>query len=159
MRKILVFLLLLSVFLLAVIIDWNVRKTSESIRSSTAPADIRDDDVFELLIGFPPGETSRRGLAEGRRDLLHPSYREPAGKKPPVDPAAEPPRSDPSPSVREDRTPRHIYIVKEGDTLTSIARKLFNDEDMVEKLIEWNRLRTPDKIFPGEPLRYLKDYK
>lgn len=154
MRKILVFLLLLSVFLLAVIIDWNVRRTSESIRSSTAPAEIRDDDVFELLIGYPPGENRGRKLSGGSREPRLPPGSG-AGEQPATRSPEPPPPIDPAPP-REDRPRRYLYTVEEDDTLTSIAKKLFDDETAVKQLIEWNNLKDPDKIYPGQKLRYYR---
>lgn len=44
------------------------------------------------------------------------------------------------------------YIVKQGETLYDISRKYYNSIYMVKKIIEINKLETPDKIYEGQKL-------
>jgi len=51
---------------------------------------------------------------------------------------------------------KYYYEVQEGDTLTGIAKKLFDDESKVQQLKEWNELDNPHYIQAGQRLRYYK---
>lgn len=44
------------------------------------------------------------------------------------------------------------YIVKQGETLYDISRKYYNSIYMVKKIIEINKIETPDKIYEGQKL-------
>ena len=48
-----------------------------------------------------------------------------------------------------------MYEVKEGDTLTKIAKTVYGDANGYEKIFEANRpmLKDPNKIYPGQQLR------
>ena len=45
------------------------------------------------------------------------------------------------------------HIVQEGDTLTSISRKFYNTDTMVEKIKEINEINNQDIIYPGQVIR------
>lgn len=47
------------------------------------------------------------------------------------------------------------YVVKEGDTLSKIAKELYGDPMLYPKIFEANRdiLTDPDRIKPGQKLR------
>lgn len=48
--------------------------------------------------------------------------------------------------------PVSVYIVKEGDTLTSISRKFYNTDKMVEAIKAFNQLENENYIFSGQVL-------
>jgi len=141
MRKALFFILLMIVFVSAIIIDRNVRQESKT--------------ALEVTIGHPEGlppEEAGRGAPvvpppgnpppESRPERSEPTQR------------TQPTQSTETPPPRDTRGERHVYVVQEGDTLSGIAKKLLGYETKVNLLIEWNALRNPDQIFPGDRLRY-----
>lgn len=48
-----------------------------------------------------------------------------------------------------------IYMVKSGDTLSSISKQMYGDANRYNKIFEANQpmLKSPDKIYPGQALR------
>jgi nucleoid-associated protein YgaU len=48
-----------------------------------------------------------------------------------------------------------LYEVKEGDTLSKIAKSIYGDANSYEKIFEANEpmLKDPNKIYPGQQLR------
>jgi len=53
--------------------------------------------------------------------------------------------------VAKETGPRK-YTVKEGDTLTRIAAEEYGDEDMVDKIIEANKIKDKNKLYVGQVL-------
>jgi nucleoid-associated protein YgaU len=159
MRKVIFFVLLLAVFLLALVTDWNVVQESRTARRDNQPPEVRTDDVLEVTVG---------SVEKGRpfeKPAAGPGTRPPAQHSPRREPAADPGRTSgheqPAPPPagnggREAGPVRHIYTVQPGDTLSSIAEELYGDQTMTQKLIEWNVLENPDLIVPGMRLRYYK---
>lgn len=45
------------------------------------------------------------------------------------------------------------YIVKEGDTMISISKKMYQSEKYVKKILEANEMTEEDKIFPGQKIK------
>ena len=45
------------------------------------------------------------------------------------------------------------YIVKEGDTMLSISKKMYQSEKYVKKILEANEMSEKDKIFPGQKIK------
>ena len=41
------------------------------------------------------------------------------------------------------------YIVKEGDTLVSISKKIYNDIDHIDKISKLNNIQDTNRIYPG----------
>lgn len=162
MRKILFFALLLVVFLLALVADRNVLQESRTARSTAIPPEIRDDNVLEIILGHPDGGRVKRTLPPGAIDQSRPGGEKP--KTRPPDPGSKRADSDagkslPTPPPVTDAQPqlkKYYYEVEEGDTLTGIAKKLFDDESKVEQLKEWNELQNPHYIQAGQRLRYYK---
>ncbi len=158
MRKVLFFSLLLLVFLLALVMEWNLQQESRTARSETKPPEIRDDDVLEVTIGYPEGLPSPdtpsqdRPIRPGRARPSLPS----AGDTSTADTAGKAAVPKQVPEPRPPTPQRHVYIVENGDNLTSIAEKIFGDESRARQLKEWNRLRNPDLIVPGQELIYYR---
>lgn len=46
------------------------------------------------------------------------------------------------------------YIVKKGDTLSKIAKKVFNNMKKWRTLAEWTGMNNPNRIFPGDVIYY-----
>jgi|GEM_PF-6528326 len=165
MRKVFLFVLLLVVFLVALVVDRNAHQESKSARSRLpAPPEVRDDDILELLIGAPEGvaEHPARPLPPrgDPRESTPPGSADHGGEnaarsQPSSAPAgygsADPPTPDTGRELR-----RYIYVVKLGDTLSSIALELYGDETKSTELEEWNGLRDPNLIVPGQKLIYKK---
>ncbi len=162
MRKILFFALLLVVFLLALVADRNVLQESRTARSTAIPPEVRDDDVLEIILGQPDGGRTQTPSPPGSIDDSAPKGLEPpaprsdsdskksgSGTAKPV--PAPPPETDGRPQMK-----KYYYEVQEGDTLTGIAKKLFDDESKVQQLKEWNELDNPHYIQAGQRLRYYK---
>jgi len=172
MRKILFFVLLLVVFLLALVADRNVLQESRTARSTTVPPDIRDDNVLEIILGHPDGGRDKRTLPPGSldaprggsREITDPGTRPPGNGSRKTDSKAARPDPDaartvptpPPETAPQPRLKKYYYEVEEGDTLTGIAKKLFNDESKVRELKEWNELQNPHYIQAGQRLRYYK---
>jgi nucleoid-associated protein YgaU len=151
MRKVIFFVLLLAVFLLALVTDWNVVQESRTARQDSQPPEVRTDDVLEITVGS----------VEKGRAFEKPASRPPGQHSPRREPGADTgrtgqPEQPASPPAGDDGPVRRIYTVKPGDTLSSIAEELFGDQTMTRKLIEWNHLENPDLIVPGMRLRYYK---
>ena len=55
--------------------------------------------------------------------------------------------------------PASMYEVKEGDTLTKIAKSVYGDANRYEAIFEANKpmLTDPNKIYPGQQLRIPAD--
>lgn len=54
--------------------------------------------------------------------------------------------------IESDPDPRSFgepYVVRNGDTLWSIARR-FRDRDTLEHIIGWNDIQNPNRIYPGQ---------
>ena len=45
------------------------------------------------------------------------------------------------------------YIVKEGDTMMSISKKMYQSEKYAKKILEANEMDEEDKIFPGQKIK------
>lgn len=45
------------------------------------------------------------------------------------------------------------YIVKEGDTMISISKKMYQSEKYAKKILEANEMQEEDKIFPGQKIK------
>lgn len=159
MRKVIFFVLLLAVFLLALVTDWNVVQESRTARQDNQPPEVREDDVLEITVGSVEKGQAFEQPATG------PGTHKPSQRSPRREPAADPgrtaepgqPVSPPASELGPDSEgTRYIYVIKPGDTLSSIAEELFGDQTMTRKLIEWNKLTNPDLIVPGDRLRYYK---
>lgn len=48
-----------------------------------------------------------------------------------------------------------FYTVKAGDTLSAIAKQVYGNANLYNKIFEANKpmLKSPDKIYPGQVLR------
>ena len=141
----------------AIIIDRNVRQESKTARYGTTGPEVRDDDILEITIGHPEGlPLEEAGPAADRPAPSDPPPVEsrPERTEPPVQPG--PTERPERPQPQDPRGERHVYVVQEGDTLSGIAKRLLGDESKVNLLIEWNALRNPDQIYPGDRLRYYK---
>jgi nucleoid-associated protein YgaU len=158
MRKALFFLILLIIFVSAIIIDRNVRQESKAARYGTTAPEDRDDDILEITIGhpegLPPEEAGRAVERPAPSDSPPAETRPERTTEPPVQP--RPAERPERPQPQDPRGKRHVYVVQEGDTLSGIAKRLLGDESKVHLLIEWNALRNPDQIYPGDRLRYYK---
>lgn len=44
------------------------------------------------------------------------------------------------------------YIVKEGDTMIGISKKMYKSENYVKNILKANKLKEEDKIFPGQKI-------
>ena len=69
-------------------------------------------------------------------------------------PAASPSSAGAAPAAQQS-TPSTLYTVKEGDTLSKIAKQFYGDTNRYHELFEANKpmLKDPDKIYPGQVLR------
>ncbi len=47
-------------------------------------------------------------------------------------------------------TPRELYTIAEGDTLSHISKRYYNNANMYNLIAEENNLENPDWIFPGQ---------
>lgn len=62
----------------------------------------------------------------------------------------------PSPGMKPGPTTApKTYVVKEGDSLSKIAKRILGDADEWRKIYEANRdqIKDPDLIYPGQTLR------
>ena len=50
---------------------------------------------------------------------------------------------------------QHTYTVKDGDTLSAIAKREYGDANEWKRIFEANKdiLKDPDKIYPGQKLK------
>jgi hypothetical protein len=48
------------------------------------------------------------------------------------------------------------YIIQSGDTVKSIAKKVFGNEEMAKKLIEWKFIKSNNDLIPGQEIFGLK---
>lgn len=61
-------------------------------------------------------------------------------------------------SVDKEEEAAEFYIVKKGDSLSKIAKRVYGDPMKYKKLFEANQplLKDPNKIFPGQQIRLPK---
>jgi LysM repeat protein len=55
------------------------------------------------------------------------------------------------PKKKQEKPPVRIYVVKNGDNLGAVARKV---KSTIAKLVKLNQLKSPDKLSIGQKLRY-----
>ena len=48
--------------------------------------------------------------------------------------------------------PHELYTIVEGDTLSHISKRYYNNASMYNVLSEENNLENPDRIFPGQTI-------
>lgn len=105
------------------------------------------------MLKLPPKEEVLRGGAKPKADPPAGEARTDAAK-----PASEPGRDAAKPADKPaPATPSNgrMYKVLAGDTLSSIARAVLNDENRWPELYELNRdrLASPDHVYEGMELR------
>jgi hypothetical protein len=49
------------------------------------------------------------------------------------------------------------YIVRKGDTLSGIAKNIYNDMKRWKELAQWSSFENPDRIYPGDVVYYQLD--
>jgi len=128
-----------------------IGKVDGKVEPTTVPTDVNE-----------PESTSVQDK-EAQQTLEKVDDKQPESKEPETEPASEQstetmkePESIVTGDIIEETQGKEgemYHIVKEGDTLTSISRRFYNTDTMVEKIKELNEISNQDIIYPGQVIR------
>ncbi len=113
----------------------------------------KDERKWTLIKDANPGVDEHR-LIVGR-ELIIPPLKESTEASKPVANAGSRTGARPESASQPIRADRAVYVVAEGDTLTSIAREVLGDPDRWPDIYELNRdkLKSPNAIYAGMQLK------